>query len=292
MATSKLKRLFVLAVAIAAVTVLAVSANAQGRGQGNGGGPGEEAGNNLSVPAIFIGGNPTLNFPIGSAVEPTGLPLKGFPLDPASYYYVQGVHQWQASSMEMDPTDLAYVPVEITGEWGDNLTGSASLTTKKPIRVEIGLLADPYAYGDLTGWLVDKLEPDKLDREAAYGTLAVENPDSSFESLPTTPYPELRVYDEYALLKIYNEDTKEVIVDEPATAEINSTGRVVYGYNLRVAKAGTYVIEFTSLSTTFVAVDNGDIVDENGEIVDEGPTAKLEITVQLNKGSGGGGGRR
>ena len=72
------------------------------------------------------------------------------------YYYVQGVHKWQA------PVDDGCVGGG-TAAWGDNLIGHAKLTVGSPIRVELGLFDD---HGRLDAWALpwSKLEPSKLDR--------------------------------------------------------------------------------------------------------------------------------
>ncbi len=80
------------------------------------------------------------------------------------YYYVQGVHSWQAGCIENQPS------ATVTAAWGDNLTGDASLKAGSPIRVEMGLDAGPVG---LTGFTVVKLEPLELDRLSAYGTKAI-----------------------------------------------------------------------------------------------------------------------
>jgi hypothetical protein len=68
------------------------------------------------------------------------------------------------------------------------------------------------------------------------------------------------------------------------TAEINATGRVVYGYNLRVTAAGQYEITFVIPSVDITGVDVGTYtIDPLGP-----DTVTLVITVI---GGGGGGGR-
>ncbi len=99
-------------------------------GGGGGGGGGETTlTNNLSVPAIFVGTNP---FGLASCVEviPTGVPATGFEV--AGYYFVQGIHKWQAECLNAATATAA-------AEWGDNLTGTAKLSVGSPIRVEVGL---------------------------------------------------------------------------------------------------------------------------------------------------------
>ncbi len=253
-----------------------------GRGNGGGGGQGEEAiANNLSVPAIFVPsttGAPALNFACGVPADPAGTPQTGFTV--AGYYYLQGVDKWQASC-----ATAADNTVSVTAVWGDNLTGAASLRTGSPIRVEVGLLAASPESLAMTGYNVVKLEPSELDRVSPYGTEAASGAVNAVPAAKSTPYLdpatgayEVRVWDAGATLKIYNKATGAVVFDGPATAEVNSTGRVVYGYNLRVESAGTYVIEFTAPTVTISSAAPGRV---------SGHTASLEISV----GTGGGGGQ-
>jgi hypothetical protein len=85
------------------------------------------------------------------------------PFDEYPGYWIQGEDTWQADCM----TALAN-SVEVEAEWGDNLT-SAPLKQRTPIRVEIGLLANAASY-PMTGFEVEKLTPELLDRYATYGT--------------------------------------------------------------------------------------------------------------------------
>jgi hypothetical protein len=128
-----------------------------------------------------------------------------------------------------------------------------------------------------------KLEPNMLDREAPYGTLAEGNPNDGFTSIPLTPYPETRAWAAGATLRIYPKDLPtSPVYDGTASAEVNATGRVVYGYNLRVQAAGSYVIEYAFPNVTITGVDAGTF---------DGGTATLEITVGGGGGGGGGKGR-
>lgn len=229
----------------------------------------EEGGKNLSVPAIYIGsGGPATWAPCGAAVAPTGdtsthpdaflLPLTG--VTPGEYY-LQGEDLWQASCM-LGTSGLAVDPA-----WGDNLTG-APLKVGTPIRIEIGLLPnDMTPYASMTGYDVVKLT-DELDRVATYGTLG----------MPETPYPEVRVWAADATYSVQSVDGAYLVpAGTPFGAEINSTGRIVYGAQLTVMKAGTYVLTFSSPNVVF---DDGD------------GTTTISITVNASSGGGGGGGGR
>lgn len=260
--------------AVLLVAALALPVSAAFAAQGTPGKPPgvaeETASNNLSVPAIFVGTNPFGLTCDGTAVLPTGVPLTGYTVD--GYYYVQKVHTWRAGCL----TDSS---ATVAAAWGDNLSGDAKLKVGSPIRVEMGL--DAGAQG-LTGFDVVKLEPAQLDRLSPYGTLAsvtTTETGTVFAPIPTTPYPETRVWTDGATLKIYPKvDPENVIFNGFATAEINSTGRVVYGYNLRVPYATTYVLEFTAPDVDITTVNKGSLTD-----LTTGDKVTLEIVV------GGGG---
>jgi hypothetical protein len=264
------------ALAVAALMVPGAAAKGPGGGGGHGGGgggggTGEVAPNSLSVPAVFVGGtNPFGLTCDGSFAAPTGDPWTGYTLP--GYYYVQGVNSWQATCGYAESAT-------VTAEWGDNLGGDARLKVGSPIRVEVGLFdTTPNTY---TGWVVQKLEPAQLDRVSPYGTLATAT-DTGFVSNPVTPFDETRVWALGATLSIVATDTGVPVYVGPATAEINSTGRIVYGYNLRVPAAGDYTITFTFPNVTIESTDLGAI----------GPTADtVSFTVTVTPGGGKGGGK-
>jgi hypothetical protein len=68
---------------------------------------------------------------------------------------------------------------------------------------------------------------------------------------------------------------------QPIAPEINATGKVVYGYNLRVNAAGTYTIRFYAPNVTITGVDAGTY---------DFDSAYLDIVV--GGGGGGGGGKK
>jgi hypothetical protein len=244
-------------------------------------GGGEETGtNNLSVPVwVFSGGgltnvtcSPDAIWP--DIVPPTGDPLTGYPIDPLAYYYVQGINTWQAPCATWDAATYPLAPV--TAAWGDNLTGDAKLKVGSPIRVEIVLTEDSTSMQD--GYTVVKLDPAALDRESAYGTLATDDGTGSF-SATVDPFVPL-VYDHQGRLTIVGNDG--LVFDGPASAEINATGKVVYGYNLRVTSTGAYEITFTFPNVDIQSADAGECA---------GTTCTLFINVGTGGGGGGGKGR-
>jgi len=275
------KKLLVLAVA-SAVALGSAAALGKGPGGGGGGGGGHEPGgtNNLSVPTIMIGGGFT-GVICGSEVWsgltfPTGDPETGYTIDDA-YYYVQGVHKWQADCMTT--TDL---PVTATAEWGDNLAGDAKLKVGQPIRVELGLFDDTGIGMD--GFNVVKLEPEKLDRESAYGTLATDDGLGGWTA--TAELMGARVFDAGVTFSVKNVATGEYAVPlgTNPTAEINATGKVVYGYNLRVSEAAEYEITFVIPNVDITGVDAGTYTTA----MDAPDTVTLVINV-IGGGGGGGG---
>ena len=262
-------------VAVLALGALVVpSAAAKGPGGGGGGGAGggggETTANNFSVPALFVGTNPYGLTCDGNAIEPTGEPSTGFFV--LGYYYVQGINTWQAGCLEGLPAATA------TAAWGDNLGGDAKLKVGSPIRVEVGLLADTATSDPLTGWTVVKLDPNMLDRLSPYGTKAVGDLTSGFVSEPQTPYSETRVWAQGATLTVTKVGASTPVVNGPATAEIHATGRVVYGYNLRVSETGDYLIQYTFPNVTITGSDIGTY---------DGSTVTLPITVGAGGGTGG-----
>lgn len=253
-----------------------------GAGHGGGHGGGETTlTNNLSVPTIMVGGGFTnVNCPVGTPgtlSEPTGTPSSGYPLDTSAYYYVQGVNTWQAQC-------FTGTTASATAAWGDNLTGDAALKTNSPIRVELGLLNSDTSVAAMDGYTVVKLDPNALDRESAYGTLATPT-EAGYTATPTTfAATEERVYDAGTTFSIRNDATGAYVVPvgTKATAEINATGNVVYGYNLRVTTAGTYTITFAVPTVTITGADAGSV---------DAHSVTLQITVAGNRGGGSGRGR-
>ena len=86
----------VVSLALMLVLAMALPLGALAKGK-----PTNEATNNLSVPTIMLAGGSFTGVTCGTEVPselvpPTGTPLSGYPDDPAAYYYVQGVHKWQA----------------------------------------------------------------------------------------------------------------------------------------------------------------------------------------------------
>jgi len=201
----------------------------------------------------------------GDLQAPSGIPLSGYPIEPLAEYFVQKVHTWQAQCVTAAPEDA----ISVNAAWGDNLGGDAKLRAGSPIRVELVLTDSSGMFGQGLGYTVVKLEPNKLDRESAYGTLAPAIPEDM------TPV----VHDGLTNLQITGPDGWQASVTNPLKPEINATGKVVYGYQLIAPAPGDYVITFTMPSVTIASCDVGECSD--------GHTASLTITV-----GGGGGGKK
>jgi hypothetical protein len=245
----------------------AVAIAAGGPPPGKGRKPPSEATNNLSVPAIMVAGTAGTYTNCGGTewstlIPPEGTPISGYPIDPLASYFVQKVHTWQAQCM----TGAGNGAVSVYAAWGDNLGGDAKLRAGSPIRVELVLTEYNGALGQ--GYTVVKLEPNKLDRESAYGTLAPATADMM------TPV----VHDGGASLLITGPDGFSEGAD-PLKPEINATGKIVYGYQLIAPMPGQYDITFTMPNVTIADCDVCDFFDA--------ATASLTITV----GGGGGGGK-
>ena len=219
-------------------------------GGGSGGKPGgETAAQNLSVPTIMVGGSAGglicgASVDLPSALKPpTGDPVTGYELP--GYFYVQKVHTWQAQCV-----NAAANTISAYAAWGDNLGGDAKLRAGSPIRVEL-LLWDAASTEQFQGYEVVKLDPSALDREAPYGVLAASDGAGGYSATPMLFTPV--VHDSQASLTITGTDFS--VSENPITPEINATGKVVYGYNLRVPAAGDYVITFKMPNVDFQGCD-------------------------------------
>jgi hypothetical protein len=249
-------------------------------GKGPGGGGHEPgASNNLSVPLINIGGSWTgVTCPLAAEILPSGDPATGYEIDPAAFYYVQGLNTWQAECVAAETASA-------DAFWGDNLSGDAKLKVGMPIRVEIGL-ETPSAGMD--GFTVVKLEPSMLDRESAYGTLATCDAELNCSATVKT-FTTVRVFDSGATWSVMK-DGGYVIEPEPIGSEINATGKAVYGYNLRVGEAGSYTITFSFPNVLLTSGSHGTepvcAVDGTGAVV---PPCDVSLDINVVTGGGGGG---
>jgi hypothetical protein len=232
--------------------------------------------NSLSVPVINVGttGAPftcsstaavmptgdTLTFPT-DFISPITTPPEGGSLPVAGEYYIQGVNTWQAECGNAADNTLT-----VNADWGDNLGGDAKTSVGSPVRVEVGLMVTNTEYQSMMGFDVVKLT-EELDRYATYGTMGL------LEDLD-----EVRAYDDGARLRIYFGDT--LLSDDVFSAELNSTGRIVYGYNWTPAGVGQYTLEFYAPSVQILNADDPA----------EGHTYSIDVTIDDAAGGGGGGG--
>ena len=210
--------------------------------------PTVELGNNLSFAAWFVGGGgPALRLPCDLVpTDPDGPECTLYP----GYWCQKTEAEWQAACV-VGPPDGS---VGVTATWGANLLGDASLKAGRPIRVEM-VLTESGGPPDNKGFVVVNLTPTLEDRLSTYGTDGTEQ---------TTDYT---VYDNGAKLKIEQceDETCEVtkptpiLPEGPATAELNSLGNIVYGYNwgtkgrTNAPAAGIYKLTFTANNTTIAS---------------------------------------
>jgi hypothetical protein len=246
---------------------------------------GETLGNNLSVPAKFVPnttGAPTLRIPCGTYAEPGG--------DGVSPSTVYDGYWLQKTAATWSADCLTAPTAEVIADWGDNLTNSeASLAAGRPIRVEVSLL--DLSETTLKGFKITNLTPELADRLATYGT---RNASTDGYTTNNPSVPAARVWDAGAKLNIQklNSDgsVQATIFDGPMTAEINSGGSVVYGYNwgtkgkTNSPAVGTYKLTFsTSVATTIIGVAD---LTGNIPVFDDNSTS---VTITLSGSTGGGG---
>jgi len=296
----------------AGALAFAAGAPAYGKGPppGKGNKPPTEVGNNLSVPAIMAGGAgdfetlvcgddafsvlvPPDTGPMAYAADcATGKDGVEKCVD-AGYYFVQRDAAWQAPCM-------VTASATALGAWGDNLGGDAILKVGSPIRVELVLWDYAVAAGQ-SGYHVIKLEPNELDRLSDYGHWAEgeEGGRAPIEYEVGETYADVPgvvhdfvgtfgaiVHDPGATLTIQQLDDDgnpvgDPVYAGPAGGEINATGKIVYGHNLRVEAAGTYRLTYF--------LPNVALSDcEEDAAFCEGNTASLDIVVT----AGGGGGKK
>lgn len=245
----------------------------------------EGYGSNLSVPAIFVPGATVEDAPAlrggvcGEAMLPSGSQSLDFP----GYYLQKTESIWQAECSEVSSLD-------VVANWGDNLTVRPMLSSRQPIRIEIGLEHSPVSAMD--GFVVEKLTPELDDRFATYGTRG-----------DISTFAKVRVFDSGTKLRIERIDGPGgVIYDGPMSAEVNSVGAIVYGYNWGVkgkntrALPGTYRVTFTANNTRIVGVDVSDAAKatytptSTSLIINVSATSGLKGKSGSSSGSGGSGG--
>jgi hypothetical protein len=233
--------------------------------------PQEETGNNLSFATIFVPsttGAPTLRIPaVQVPTAPSGPECAQFP----GYWCQKTAATWQAEWKTAASASVATA-------WGANLLGDAPLKAGRPIRVEMGLTEVGGVTG--VGYVVTNLTPELDDRLATYGTNA------------TTQTTSFAVWDAGVNLLVEKcadpacVTTTSTIFDDEMLAEINSLGKVVYGFNwgtggkATAATPGIYRLTFTTNNTS--------IGSTNGQVCG-GQCTYVIIEVTQSAGGGGGG---
>lgn len=244
----------------------------------------EGFGTNLSVPAIFVPNADGADAPAlrggecGESMMPTGSTSLVFP----GFYLQRSESTWQAECAESQSLD-------VYANWGDNLTMRPMLSSRQPIRVEVGLEYSPTV--PMEGFVVEKLTPELDDRLATYGTRG-----------DVSSFSKVRVFDSGVSLRIERLDGPGgVIYEGPMSAEVNSVGAIVYGYNWGVkgkttrALPGNYRITFTTNNTRVVGVDASDSAKasftSNSTSLDVYVSATSGLKGKSGSGSGSGGGQ-
>lgn len=275
-------------------------------GGGGGGGnppPEETAGNNLSMPTKFVPGNspdqpsPRITCPV-VLTAPSGTPTSLDPppitdndgntvdLPQADYFLQKTDSTWSGDCVYDSATT-----VTATTKWGDNLVGDGQLSARKPIRVEMSL-TENNGTEDHQGYKVWKLT-DEEDRFATYGTRG------ATDLLTGLPYMVFDSGAQFSIDKCTNSSAAgcdvwtPLINKGPMSAEINSTGKVVWGYNWGVSTkgvkqtpdAGTYRLRFYANTTTIT--QNAD-AKATMCVTDPSEDNCSEVIVTLTAGGGGG----
>jgi hypothetical protein len=298
-----------------------------GGGGGGGGGHTETAGNNLSVPAIWVDG-PGLAVPgtmlQASVTVPWATQVNGY------WAYAQKVegNVWQAQNV----TAPVGAPVNVNEiDWGDMLE-SSPLKVGTPIRIELALYkTDVVMSGFEMVMLANPSSPDEVQ-----GVISLD------KGSPTLPVTAGQLVGKLGEATIYTAKGKLVVqkliglreevlegdllwdgtkwidanandpsgVEAPQTptfgAEINVGGKVIYGLSKggwKASQAGDYRITFylgssdvkiTALTTIRVPVEETVVAAEEGV----GATAKTDPVNNLTyidvrvAAAGGGGGRK
>ncbi|MGA9774898.1 MAG: hypothetical protein WBU92_03140 [Candidatus Dormiibacterota bacterium] len=229
-------------------------------GGGGGGGGGEtEATNNLSVPTIFVpDASPFTGITCPSAaVAPTGTTMT----TSGGTYFVQGQATWQAQC------DTAAAASNVTAKWGDNLSTNQP-KAGSPIQVEVSLTKP--VDNPMVGYAVEDLTPNLSDQDSTYGSIG-------------TPvnFSTVGVWVAGATLSIVDDATGMAVYSGPATAEINSTGQVVYSYSWGTGNSDSPDVAAGNYTLTFTA--------PNLALTGGGNSISRELTVPESNGGGGGG---
>jgi hypothetical protein len=148
----------------------------------------------------------------------------------------------------------------VTAQWGSNLTDAPSIHADQPVRIEVGLLDMAANDAPYQGYAITNLTPTLDDRYATHGT------DGTSLMIGINGGTQTRVWGPGTTLSITDTSTNTSVYSGPISAEINSTGAVVYGFNWgggntgTTDPAGTYQITFTiDPSVTIDAVTTGTV---------------------------------
>ena len=284
--------------------------------------PVEGPGRNLSVPVVFAEGigltGATVTADIGirgesypavNLVEPTTLPE-----DLTPYYAQNTDNEWQAEWT--DGTEQVE-PVAAQADWGDNLVRQ-TWTGESKVRVEVGLTLDldaqPLAE-PMVGYEMKSLSGTQSSE--LWGAVGVTDSDPA--ALVTKQFPNAvddaspAIYTPTAKLTIEKVDTQggTVLGDGPVfegrvadgtegagfAAEVNGSGRILYGYNWDLTKldlasiglptrpkSGWYRITFSLEPTVTIGETE---ITRHSTLASLNP---VDLTQETSEGEEGGGG--
>lgn len=268
--------------------------------------PTEGLGNNLSVPVVFSEGLGVTGLPVTVGGAPnypnTGLrpaATENLVVSGLPYFYAgnvsdcawpggvpaycqQGVNAWQAEWRDGSTAGLQHA----SATWGDNLI-SQSLKTSAPVRVEVSL--NDLSIGPLAGF----------NMQVVSGSRTTEVQGTNNTTSPMTP----TIFSVVPHLVVSKLDTSggvtvgDPIVDKRVidgigaeegpgnfAAEVNVSGKVVYGYNLRVTEVGWYRVAFV----LDPSASNGSIAATRNVTIDALTNSATEEEGGGSEGSGSG----
>lgn len=311
------RRLVMLLAALVAALAAPVAPALAREGESGGGGETTELGNNLSFPVIWSDGeNVSLPLPgVAGAPELPAEAAKEFEVEnpeteepetiPVWPQATEGV-TWQAGS------EVALAPVGIEQiDWGDNIEAK-SLSLGKPIRVETTLFAKPtepleafemVSEGERQNETFYTTGKTSLSDEATVYSgcarltiqrLLISREDPYTSQLSWDPTTGEWVGKELIAPALFNGGVwEEAGGGTGYSAEINASGKVLYGYNWRTSglAAGDYRITFSLDPNCPVATLNTYITEATSVLFsEEGETAAVApLAGGPGSGSGSGG---
>lgn len=268
--------------------------------------PTEGLGNNLSVPVVFSEGLGVTGLPVtvdgvpnypNTGLRPAAtenLVVGGLPYfyagnvsdcrwpDGQAAYCQKGLNAWQAEWLDGTATGMQHA----SATWGDNIINQ-SLQTSAPVRVEVSL--NDLTSGPLTGFNMQVVSGSRTTEvQGTNNTTSAMTP----TIFSVTPHLVVSKLDTSGGVTVGAPIVDKRVVDAIGTeegpgnfnAEVNVSGKIVYGYNLRVTEAGWYRVAFVLEGS----VSNGTISASRNVVMDELTNAAAEEPSGGSEGSGSG----